>query len=313
MAPSFCPALTRTLLQAPLYSDNSLHSPTTPTLRIFLLTHSSHLSRGLPIFLLHFPLNLSDLFSVFSSPHLYQVSGPSQPASHQSPHKAHLHTNLLPQFILPPSIHPVHPHNPPGPVVLANLQPPLLSRAMPPSPDRKVSKQEVRDLFNFFNSHLSKRAESPKHEGLDRKAFYHILHDTFNMTEDMFMDGVFKAFVKENCGFISLNDWLDGMAIFLRGTLEEKTKFCFKIYDSNGDGFIFKEEICHMMKHSLIPTFGGEDSEKSIKDLVDEVFKIMDCDHDNKISFEDFKHSVRKENLLLEAFGPCLPERQAEH
>ena len=50
---------------------------------------------------------------------------------------------------------------------------------------------------------------------------------------------------------------------------------CFKIYDSNGDGFIFKEEICHMMKHSLIPTFGGEDSEKSIKDLVDEVFKIM--------------------------------------
>ena len=35
-----------------------------------------------------------------------------------------------------------------------------------------------------------------------------------------------------------------------------------------------------------------------------------DCDQDNKISFEDFKQSVMKENLLLEAFGPCLPEHQ---
>uniref|UniRef100_UPI00358FBB48 calaxin n=1 Tax=Myxine glutinosa TaxID=7769 RepID=UPI00358FBB48 len=173
-----------------------------------------------------------------------------------------------------------------------------------------VSKEEVQSLLNFFNSHLSKSSGPQKHEGLDRKAFYHILHDTFNMTEDVFMDGVFKAFVKDNCGFISLNDWVDGMAIFLRGTLEEKMKFCFNIYDSNGDGFILKEEICHMMKHSLIPTLGGEDSEKSIKDLVDEVFKIMDCDRDNKISFEDFEQSVRKENLLLEAFGPCLPEQQ---
>ena len=35
--------------------------------------------------------------------------------------------------------------------------------------------------------------------------------------------------------------------------------------------------------------------------------KKMDLDKDGKISFEDFKQTVKNEILLLEAFGPCLP------
>ena len=33
----------------------------------------------------------------------------------------------------------------------------------------------------------------------------------------------------------------------------------------------------------------------------------MDVDKDGKVCFEDFEETVKKENLLLEAFGPCLP------
>ena len=35
--------------------------------------------------------------------------------------------------------------------------------------------------------------------------------------------------------------------------------------------------------------------------------KKMDIDKDGKVSFQDFKETVKKEMLLLEAFGPCLP------
>ncbi|EMP35286.1 EF-hand calcium-binding domain-containing protein 1 [Chelonia mydas] len=33
-----------------------------------------------------------------------------------------------------------------------------------------------------------------------------------------------------------------------------------------------------------------------------------DYDHDGKLSYTDFEKAVRDENLLLEAFGPCLPD-----
>ena len=33
----------------------------------------------------------------------------------------------------------------------------------------------------------------------------------------------------------------------------------------------------------------------------------MDHDRDGRLSFADFEISVKSENLLLESFGPCLP------
>jgi hypothetical protein len=34
----------------------------------------------------------------------------------------------------------------------------------------------------------------------------------------------------------------------------------------------------------------------------------QDHDHDGKLSFADYEKAVREETLLLEAFGPCLPD-----
>ena len=44
-----------------------------------------------------------------------------------------------------------------------------------------------------------------------------------------------------------------------------------------------------------------------VKDLVDMTMRKMDIDKDGRVSFQDFEETVKKEILLLEAFGPCLP------
>lgn len=38
------------------------------------------------------------------------------------------------------------------------------------------------------------------------------------------------------------------------------------------------------------------------------LFLLQDYDHDGKLSFADFEKAVREEKLLLEVFGPCLPD-----
>lgn len=37
-------------------------------------------------------------------------------------------------------------------------------------------------------------------------------------------------------------------------------------------------------------------------------FFIQDHDHDSRLSYSDFQTAVTEEPLLLEAFGPCLPD-----
>ncbi|XP_053190079.1 calaxin [Scomber japonicus] len=171
------------------------------------------------------------------------------------------------------------------------------------------NKTEVACLIREFDVLLGEpivpgRAAS----GLDRGRFRSILHNSFGMTDDMIMDGVFRTFDKDNDGFISMKEWIEGLSVFLRGTLDEKIKYCFHVYDLNGDNYISREEMFHMLKNSLIRQPTEEDPDEGIKDLVEITLKKMDHDHDGRLSFADFENAVREENLLLEAFGTCLPD-----
>ena len=44
-----------------------------------------------------------------------------------------------------------------------------------------------------------------------------------------------------------------------------------------------------------------------MKDLIEMTLKKMDHDKDGRVSFGDFEMTVRKDPLMMEAFGPCLP------
>ncbi|TKS88477.1 EF-hand calcium-binding domain-containing protein 1 [Collichthys lucidus] len=171
------------------------------------------------------------------------------------------------------------------------------------------NKTEVECLIREFNVLLGEPTLPVRAaHGLDRGAFRTILHNMFGMTDDMIMDGVFRTFDKDKDGFISMREWIEGLSVFLRGTLDEKIKYCFDVYDLNGDRYISREEIIPMLKNSLIRQPTEEDPDEGLKDLVEITLKKMDQDHDGRISFEDFEKTVREENLLLEAFGTCLPD-----
>uniref|UniRef100_A0A8D0G5V5 Calaxin n=1 Tax=Sphenodon punctatus TaxID=8508 RepID=A0A8D0G5V5_SPHPU len=170
-----------------------------------------------------------------------------------------------------------------------------------------INKIEVECLIKQFHTLAVEPSDRHGIVGLDRNSFRNILHVTFGMTDDMIMDRVFRAFDKDNDSCVSVTEWVEGLSIFLRGTLEEKIKYCFDVYDLNGDGYISREEMFHMLKNSLLKQPSEEDPDEGIKDLVEITLKKMDHDHDGKLSYADFEKAVRDENLLLEAFGPCLP------
>ena len=53
---------------------------------------------------------------------------------------------------------------------------------------------------------------------------------------------------------------------------------------------------------------GGKGGDVWVTAAKDMTLKKIDLDKDGKVSLEDFAGTVRKEPLLLEAFGQCLPE-----
>ncbi|OON13343.1 EF hand, partial [Opisthorchis viverrini] len=127
---------------------------------------------------------------------------------------------------------------------------------------------------------------------LDRLKFRETLHHLFNITDDLLLDGIFRAFDYNSEGGITPSKWIKGLSVFLRGTLEEKALFAFKAYDFNSDGILTREEMFLLLKSSLVKQPTDDDPDEGIRDLVDIVFKRLD------------------DPLLLEILGQCFPEEK---
>ncbi|CAO1387382.1 unnamed protein product [Diamesa serratosioi] len=151
--------------------------------------------------------------------------------------------------------------------------------------------------------------QNPTIEGIDRTVFRELLHSTFDIvTEETLMERIFCTWDKGFEGLpLRLEGYICGLSVFLKGTPAEKTAFCFRVYDLNGDGFITRDEMFLLLRNCLIRNQNDEDPDEGVKDLVEIALRKFDIDKDGKVSFHDFSSAVRTENLLLEAFGQVLP------
>lgn len=115
--------------------------------------------------------------------------------------------------------------------------------------------------------------------------FRELLYNTFDISaDDALMERIFISWDKGNEVLpLRLDNWIGGISVFLRGTLQEKAGFCFRVYDLNADGFITKDEMFALMKNCLIKQPQDEDPEESVKDLMEIVLRKFDVDKDGKV------------------------------
>ncbi|MBN3293380.1 KCIP4 protein, partial [Polypterus senegalus] len=59
---------------------------------------------------------------------------------------------------------------------------------------------------------------------------------------------LFNAFDTDHNGSVSFQDFVMGLSILLRGSIQEKLNWAFNLYDINKDGYITKEEMLDIMK-----------------------------------------------------------------
>ncbi|KAI8922714.1 hypothetical protein BC831DRAFT_474806 [Entophlyctis helioformis] len=179
----------------------------------------------------------------------------------------------------------------------------------------RMTLEDLLKLTNFnrqeidtLSRHFASLAQA--NDKIDRSRFRDMLADTFGVDDSLIMDRVFRCFDLDADNYISFDEYMKGMSMFLKGRYEEKLKFCFRVYDLNGDRYISKEEMFQMLKNCLVKGAVEED-EDGVKDLVDLVLKKLDEDRDGRVSEADWSGAISKETLLMEAFGQCLPTTKA--
>ncbi|KAF7407258.1 hypothetical protein HZH66_001795 [Vespula vulgaris] len=107
---------------------------------------------------------------------------------------------------------------------------------------------------------------------------------------------VFKAFDVNCNGAISFRDLLVTLSTLLRGSIYEKLRWTFKLYDINGDGCITRGELGEMVTavHELMGRRHHAEEERKAREQLDRVFKKLDLNQDGVITIEEFIESCLK-------------------
>ena len=80
---------------------------------------------------------------------------------------------------------------------------------------------------------------------------------------------------------------------------EEAIRLVFSVYDRNGNGFIEKQELVHILS---IMASRDPDREFEKSQKLAQIFERLDTNHDGHISFEEFKTGIMFERVLVDAF-----------
>lgn len=162
------------------------------------------------------------------------------------------------------------------------------------------------------------------------------IFSSFNVDLDssLYAHYVFKAFDVNCNGAISFRDHIVTLSTLLRGSVYERLKWTFKLYDLNGDGCISRGELAEVVTavHELMGKRIAEDDKKtrdqviieigkhslavmliwrvfSPSSQVDRVFKKLDLNQDGVITIEEFLEACLKDDLItksLEMFDKGL-------
>jgi len=165
--------------------------------------------------------------------------------------------------------------------------------------------EQIKSLIDMFRALT---ATNP----MDRQKFRQILHNTFGMNSNAMLDRIFSVFDGDNEGTISETEWVLGLSVMLRGTLDEKIHFSYEIYDLNGDNSIGRDEIQNYCRGCFRPVAAVHNEDEDDfgefeKEIVELALRKFDVDRDGVVQIGDFHQAVYEDPLLLQALGPCLP------
>lgn len=155
------------------------------------------------------------------------------------------------------------------------------------------SRKDLGQLFGQFQ-------KTSKNGLVDKHQFQKGLKD-IGVTDKAAVEQLFSAFDQNKSGTVDFREFVCGLSVMYRGTMEERLMLAFKAYDINGDGVISEDELSNIMRGSLRAQ-GMTINEEAIQNLVSTCFEKADKDGNGELDFEEFKRAVLNNEIMVQSF-----------
>ncbi|XP_042345451.1 guanylyl cyclase-activating protein 2-like [Plectropomus leopardus] len=121
--------------------------------------------------------------------------------------------------------------------------------------------------------------------------------------EAQYMDNIFRAFDMNHDNTMDFIEYVAALNLVLRGKLEDKLKWSFKVFDNDDNGRLDKNEIRKIVKIIYKIKKGSVSDESGMGNLTaDEVckriFEEVDVNSDGEITLDEFVEGAQRSPFL---------------
>uniref|UniRef100_A0A8D0C5U6 EF-hand domain-containing protein n=1 Tax=Salvator merianae TaxID=96440 RepID=A0A8D0C5U6_SALMN len=121
---------------------------------------------------------------------------------------------------------------------------------------------------------------------------------------NQYIEQMFHTFDMNKDGYIDFMEYVAALSLILRGKMEQKLRWYFKLYDVDGNGCIDRHELLSIIQ--AIRAISGSDHETTAEEFTNRVFNRIDVNGDGDLSLEEFIEGARKDDEFMEVMMKSL-------
>ncbi|KAJ3603058.1 hypothetical protein NHX12_030802 [Muraenolepis orangiensis] len=127
-----------------------------------------------------------------------------------------------------------------------------------------------------------------------------------NLSEssDAYAMTMFTTFDMNQDGYIDFMEYIAALSLVLKGEVQQKLRWYFKLYDVDGSGCIDRDELLFIIKS--IRAINGAHNDMSAEEFTNMVFDKIDINGDGKLSYEEFMEGIQSDEMLLRTLTESL-------
>ncbi|XP_061663457.1 guanylyl cyclase-activating protein 1 [Syngnathoides biaculeatus] len=147
-----------------------------------------------------------------------------------------------------------------------------------------------------------------------------------------YIEQMFRTFDMNKDGYIDFMEYVAALSLVMRGKMEHKLRWYFKLYDVDGNGCIDRHELLNIIKvvrshnrtinnsqkgkrkrlsiplspQAIRAINGNENQEMTAEDFTNSVFNRIDINGDGELSLDEFVAGARSDDDFMEVMMKSL-------